>query len=139
MTLDLLKHLPPPSTPSSDSPPPAQPLASAVRDRSPLPSSASIFPLFSRPDINALVFLFGWRYRRLLSRTQGNKANEQSQLARKVDWAGMSLGAYYEAVRKALVVAVVARALLAMGTVGALGVWARRRIAQRAGRGRLGY
>jgi len=81
-----------------------------------------------------LVFLFGFRYRRLLARRRPDSAD--ALLARQLDWAGMSLGAYYEAVRKALVVAVVARGLVAVGGLGALGLWVRRRVVARAGRGR---
>lgn len=131
MTIDLLKHLPPPptspTTPSSTS-------AVQTARASPLPSSASTYPRFSLPDLNLLVFLFGRKYRRLLARAGPDSAD--GRLARRVDWAGMSLGAYYEAVRKALVVAVVVRGLVVAGGLGWVGWWVRRRVGAGRGKGR---
>lgn len=124
MTIDLLKHLPPPS--SDPTHPSSPPSAVQAARHSPLPSSASTYPRFSLPDLNLLVFLFGRKYRRLLARARPDSAD--GQMARRVDWAGMSLGAYYEAVRKALVVAIVVRGLVAVGGLGAVGLWVKRKV-----------
>lgn len=92
------------------------------------PSMASIFPRFSHPDINLLIWIFGFRYRRLLSHSKlppstssiAGAGGETRDV--RVNWAGMALGSYYSAVRRALVVAVVLRALTALGA-GAVGGW----------------
>lgn len=126
------------------------------------PSEASIFPRFVRPslpsspvdggvdfpsaqsypDINFLIFLFAFRYRRLL-RHPSNAASrprppDTPPPARaKVNWAGMSLNAYYAAVRRALVVAVFLRSCAAVGGILAAGLWIRGKLLERSGR-RLG-
>ncbi|GAA5907438.1 NUDIX hydrolase [Sporobolomyces salmoneus] len=92
-------------------------------------SEASIFPRFSYPDINLLIWIFGWRYRRLLrSHPSSGRApltprTPSTIPTYRVNWAGMSLNAYYAAVRRALVVAVLMRACLAVGTVVGVGWW----------------
>ncbi|GAA5855003.1 hypothetical protein JCM3766R1_006040 [Sporobolomyces carnicolor] len=108
-------------------------------------SEASIFPKFSYPDINLLIWIFGWRYRRLLRRTSHHPASASTSARTtttpssslsiptyRVNWAGMSLNAYYAAVRRALVVAVFMRAVAAVGAVAGVGWyvrewWSRRR------------
>lgn len=106
------------------------------------PSMASIFPRFvcrlmvksfeiaradfrsqSYPDINALIYVFGRRYRRTLNQSPTESA--------RVNWAGMSIGSYYAAVRRALVVAVVLRALTALGGIGWLVFELRKRMQSR--------
>lgn len=140
MTLDLLSSMSLPRStrvgapPAVSSIPPivfsdtiegfSSPLASPASVMSPLaPSMASIFPRFTHPDINALIWLFGWRYRRLLSQSKSANLPQDGGVQRdvRVNWAGMALGSYYSAVRRALVIAVVLRALTAMA-VGAFGV-----------------
>lgn len=91
------------------------------------PSMTSIFPRFTYPDINFLIYLFGRRYRRLLGDRAAAIARERSQGTpdARVNWAGAALGSYYASVRKALVVAIVARAVAALAGLGLLGWWAR--------------
>lgn len=90
----------------------------------------STAPIFSPrcqtyPDINLLIWIFGFRYRRTL------KQNPDSPSRARVNWAGMSIGSYYAAVRRALVVAVVLRAITALTALG-FGVAAlRRRLQER--------
>lgn len=86
----------------------------------------------SYPDINLLIYLFGWRYRRLLRSNPSSRPpttprtpSTSSIPTYRVNWAGMSLNAYYAAVRRALVVAVLMRAIAAIGTVGIGGWWIR--------------
>jgi hypothetical protein len=74
----------------------------------------------SYPDINALIWIFGFRYRRTLKQSPTESA--------RVNWAGMSIGTYYAAVRRALVVAVVLRALTALGGLGWLFFELRKRL-----------
>lgn len=116
MTLDLLAHM---SHLKSDLPTNASTYPDAVRaltpkfdDLPPLPpSTASIFPQFAYPDINFLIWVFGYRYRRIARMKPADS---------RVNWAGMSLGHYYAAVRRALIFAVLFRALA--GVFGV--VWA---------------
>ncbi|GAA5915982.1 hypothetical protein JCM6882_003486 [Rhodosporidiobolus microsporus] len=160
MTLDLLSHMslaspapdlatypygvagldkPPAPAPSSTSasslskPPSSSPIPFA-------PSEASIFPRFSHPDINLLIFLFSFRYRRLLRRAPSSSSSSSSAAkpaSSRVNWAGVEASTFYAAVRKALVVAVLLRATAALGTLAAVGWWlrgkwvARKRLAMR--------
>ncbi|KAI5480956.1 NUDIX hydrolase domain containing protein [Pseudohyphozyma bogoriensis] len=127
MTLDLLSHMSvypanSPTTKGATYPDAIASLPSPASSMSPLaPSMASIFPTFSYPDINLLIHLFGWRYRRLL-KSSGSPVSPPTNDPR-VNWAGMSLGAYYSAVRRALVVAVVIRGMLTAGGLGWLAWW----------------
>lgn len=98
------------------------------------PSMASIFPTFSYPDINFLIHVFGFRYRRLARGTAGRvpKAGEAT-VDPRVDWMGARvLGSYYSAVRRALVVAVVLRAVATIGGLGTLAWWLKQRSLRRA-------
>ncbi|TNY19370.1 NUDIX hydrolase domain-like protein, partial [Rhodotorula diobovata] len=122
----------------------------ATSDLAPFaPAEASIFPRFSYPDINLLIWLFAFRYRRLLRRSPRSPTSSASPTTTtpltarpkaphaRVNWAGMSLNLYYAAVRRALVVAVFLRATAALASLVGLGWWLRRRIlagAQHKGR-----
>ncbi|GAA5933543.1 uncharacterized protein JCM15063_001343 [Sporobolomyces koalae] len=99
-------------------------------------TEASIFPKFSYPDINLLIYLFGWRYRRLLRSHPSSRPPTTPRLSSsiptyRVNWAGMSLNAYYAAVRRALVVAVLMRAIAAVGTLAGLGWYIKKWIESR--------
>lgn len=72
------------------------------------PSLTSVFPRFSYPDVNFWIWFFGWRYRTVV---RGWESSVGTRLERKYNWSGMALGAFYSAVRRALVVAVILRAL----------------------------
>ncbi|GAA6055225.1 hypothetical protein JCM3770_000723 [Rhodotorula araucariae] len=150
MTLDLLSHMTLPASPGGletypyDTPLGGPAGASPQGELAPFaPAEASIFPRFSYPDINFLIWLFAFRYRRLLRHSSHASARPApSDAARaparakaphsRVNWAGMSLNAYYAAVRRALVVAVFLRATAALGGVLVAGLWLRRRMAKRA-------
>ena len=141
MTLDLLSSMSLPLSTKPNSPPAVTTIppivfadtqgthtAAVASVMSPLaPSMSSIFPRFTHPDINALIWIFGWRYRRLLSHSK--HARSVAAIAGggdgtrdvRVNWAGMALGSYYSAVRRALVVAVFLRAMTALA-VGAVGI-----------------
>lgn len=80
------------------------------------PSLTSVFPRFSYPDVNFWIWFFGWRYRNVV---RGWESSVGTRTERKFNWSGMALGAFYSAVRRALVVAVILRAL---GTLSAGGI-----------------
>lgn len=131
--------------------------ASATAELAPFaPSEASIFPRFVRmlspltlepladplrssqsyPDINLLIWIFAFRYRRLLrhpsnAATRPRPPDSPPPPRSKVNWAGMSLNAYYAAVRKALVVAIFLRACAAVGGLVAGGMWLRGKLLAR--------
>ncbi|SNX87330.1 uncharacterized protein MEPE_06040 [Melanopsichium pennsylvanicum] len=95
------------------------------------PSLTSVFPRFSYPDVNFWIWFFGWRYRTVV---RGWEASVGTMMERKFNWSGMALGAFYSAVRRALVVAVVLRAL-GMMSAGGVAAWLFGRKVNRARRG----
>lgn len=146
MTLDLLSsiELPHSSTPArsrSDSTLSKYPHVEVPT--SVAPSMASIFPRFTYPDINVLIWIFGFRYRRLLAQSlrapsplPNSTTAEGDPTDPRVNWAGLNLGgstlsAYYAAVRRALVVAVVLRAISALVGIGWAGWWLRGKMRER--------
>jgi len=74
------------------------------------PSLASVFPRFSYPDVNFWIWVFGKRYREVVrgweASVRGGGTND-----RRINWSGSALSTFYAAIRKALVVVIVARAL----------------------------
>ncbi|KAJ7919057.1 hypothetical protein B0H13DRAFT_1990197 [Mycena leptocephala] len=74
------------------------------------PSLASVFPRFSYPDVNFWIWVFGKRYREIVrgweASVRGGGTND-----RRINWSGSALSTFYAAIRKALVVVIVARAL----------------------------
>ncbi|UZJ54728.1 hypothetical protein CBS101457_004048 [Exobasidium rhododendri] len=72
------------------------------------PSMTSVFPRFSYPDVNFWIWVFGFRYRTIVRSWERNIGTGMEQT---VNWSGMALGAFYSAVRRALVIAIVLRAL----------------------------
>ncbi|SPO24478.1 uncharacterized protein UTRI_03746 [Ustilago trichophora] len=83
------------------------------------PSLTSVFPRFSYPDVNFWIWFFGWRYRNVV---RGWESSVGTRMERKFNWSGMALGAFYSAVRRALVVAVILRAL-GMLSAGSVAAW----------------
>lgn len=83
------------------------------------PSLTSVFPRFSYPDVNFWIWFFGWRYRNVVRGWEGSVG---TRMERKFNWSGMALGAFYSAVRRALVVAVILRAL-GMLSAGSVAAW----------------
>lgn len=59
-------------------------------------------------------------------------------MERRVNWAGLALGAFYSAVRRALIVAIALRAMGALSILG-LGGWLMKRKAGRRRRGLQGF
>ncbi|KAH7924016.1 hypothetical protein BV22DRAFT_1067642 [Leucogyrophana mollusca] len=74
------------------------------------PSLASVFPRFSYPDVNFWIWVFGKRYREVVrgweASMRGGGSND-----RRINWSGTTLNTFYAAVRKALIVVIVLRAI----------------------------
>lgn len=109
------------------SPPPA---ATAMA-----PSMTSVFPRFSYPDVNFWIWVFGWRYRTIVRSWERNIGTGMEQ---SVNWSGMALGAFYSAVRRALVVAILLRAMGFLSTASAI-LWLLGRRIRRGRRGQSGF
>jgi 8-oxo-dGTP pyrophosphatase MutT (NUDIX family) len=109
------------------SPPPA---ATAMA-----PSMTSVFPRFSYPDVNFWIWVFGWRYRNVVRSWERNIGTGMEQ---SVNWSGMALGAFYSAVRRALVVAILLRAMGFLSTASAI-LWLLGRRIRRGRRGQSGF
>ncbi|KAJ7293192.1 hypothetical protein C8J57DRAFT_1444491 [Mycena rebaudengoi] len=129
MTLDLMSYmvLPAPTSkrnnseankPDSGSSSPISPMlqlpyqtgGEGMRMEVVAPSLASVFPRFSYPDVNFWIWVFGKRYREVVrgweASVRGGGTND-----RRINWSGSALSTFYAAIRKALVVVIVARAL----------------------------
>ncbi|TFY83043.1 hypothetical protein EWM64_g963 [Hericium alpestre] len=74
------------------------------------PSLTSVFPRFSYPDVNFWIWVFGKRYREVI---RGWEASVRASGTndRRINWTGAALTTFYAAVRKALVVVLVLRAI----------------------------
>jgi hypothetical protein len=104
----------------------------------PLPSPHTHLPPTAYPDINFLIYVFGWRYRRMISLSTASKSGAQTGgIDPRVNWAGMSLSLYYGSIRRALVAAVLIRGLAAAGGLGWVIMYLRRRYKD-AARGLVG-
>ncbi|GJJ09511.1 hypothetical protein Clacol_003734 [Clathrus columnatus] len=132
MTLDLLACMPDSFSPSEKAP--GSPTDYAFTPHpidtehainlAMTPSLTSVFPRFSYPDVNFWIWVFGKRYREVV---RGWEASVQSGGSndKRINWAGTALNTFYAAVRKALVVVIILRALgvlLALG-VGSWWLW----------------
>ncbi|TFK30390.1 hypothetical protein FA15DRAFT_662346 [Coprinopsis marcescibilis] len=126
MTLDLMSYmmLPPPTpgsgsrTPIGGDSAPTTPLSEVMqlpsvqdfRMEYVAPSLASVFPRFSYPDVNFWIWVFGKRYREVV-RGWESSVRSGGTNDRRINWSGTALSTFYAAIRKALVVVIVARAL----------------------------
>ncbi|KAI0085662.1 hypothetical protein BDY19DRAFT_964985 [Irpex rosettiformis] len=85
------------------------------------PSLTSVLPRFSYPDVNFWIWVFGKRYREVV---RGWEASVRAGGVndRRINWTGSALSTFYAAVRKALVVVIVVRAIwILLGIV--FGAW----------------
>ncbi|KAF8499465.1 hypothetical protein JB92DRAFT_2981477 [Gautieria morchelliformis] len=85
------------------------------------PSMTSVFPRFSYPDVNFWIWVFGKRYRDVVRGWEASVVSGGSN-DKRINWAGTALNAFYAAVRKALVVVIVLRAIGILFGMG-IGVW----------------
>jgi len=139
MTLDLTSYMIPALTsksnsngkynPCTSSPMSAQlqlPYQSGGEDSMRLdvvsPSLASVFPRFSYPDVNFWIWVFGKRYREVV-RSWEASVREGGANDRRINWSGSALSTFYAAVRKALVVVIVVRALGVLLGLAFTGWW----------------
>jgi len=74
------------------------------------PSLTSVFPRFSYPDVNFWIWVFGKRYRQII-RNWEESLRVSGANDTRVNWSGAALTTFYAAVRKALVVVLVLRAI----------------------------
>jgi hypothetical protein len=141
MTLDLMSYMVPSShTSDALSPlgfPPSSPSASAanlplqlpfqilgerMRMEVVAPSLASVFPRFSYPDVNFWIWVFGKRYREVVRGWEASvRAGGTND--RRINWSGSALSTFYAAIRKALVVVIVVRAIGVVIGLALAGWW----------------
>ncbi|KAI0651488.1 hypothetical protein C8Q79DRAFT_38338 [Trametes meyenii] len=115
MTLDLLAHMAPRTGGTAAGvgaelllPPDAE--AELLRVPVMAPSLASVFPRFGYPDVNFWIWVFGKRYRAVIRGWEASvRAGGTND--RRINWTGSALTTFYAAVRKALVVVIVVRAI----------------------------
>ncbi|KAI0662488.1 hypothetical protein C8Q70DRAFT_562480 [Cubamyces menziesii] len=116
MTLDLLAHMAPPEARrGGGSAALLPPDAEAELRRVPVvaPSLASVFPRFGYPDVNFWIWVFGKRYRAVIRGWEASvRAGGTND--RRINWTGSALTTFYAAVRKALVVVIVVRAIFVL-------------------------
>ncbi|KAI6134049.1 hypothetical protein EV401DRAFT_2172612 [Pisolithus croceorrhizus] len=86
------------------------------------PSLASVFPRFSYPDVNFWIWVFGKRYREVI-RSWESSMREGGANDKRLNWAGTALSNFYAAVRKALLVVLVLRAIGVLFGLAMLGWW----------------
>ncbi|KAE8210930.1 hypothetical protein CF327_g5261 [Tilletia walkeri] len=92
------------------------------------PSMTSVFPRFSYPDVNFWIWVFGYRYRKIVRAWERGLG---TGMERRVNWSGMALGAFYSAVRRALIVAILLRALSMASVITGISWLASRRMRRR--------
>ncbi|KAG8952980.1 hypothetical protein FRC04_003432 [Tulasnella sp. 424] len=86
------------------------------------PSMTCVFPRFSIPDVNFWIWVFGKRYRRVV-RGWEYSIREGGAADRRVNWSGQALAAFYDAVRKALLLVIIARIVGILLAIGFSGWW----------------
>ncbi|QRV76179.1 NUDIX family hydrolase [Ceratobasidium sp. AG-Ba] len=118
MTLDLVQQME--DNPSTG--PMTPTAASAVFLGGGAASMTSIFPRFSIADVNLWIWVFGKRYRDVVRGWEAS-AREAGTNDRRINWSGSALNAFYGAVRRALVVVIVLRALGLLGGIAGLLWW----------------
>jgi len=86
------------------------------------PSLASVFPRFSYPDVNFWIWVFGKRYREVVRGWEASvRAGGTND--RRINWSGSALNTFYAAIRKALVVVIVVRAIGMLVGLALAGWW----------------
>jgi len=86
------------------------------------PSLTSVFPRFSYPDVNFWIWVFGKRYRQII-RNWEESLRVSGVNDTRVNWTGAALTTFYAAVRKALVVVLVLRAIGVLCGIAFAGWW----------------
>ncbi|KAL7408985.1 hypothetical protein BDY24DRAFT_404767 [Mrakia frigida] len=83
--------------------------------------TVSVLPSFSFPDVDFFVWVFGRRYRRII-RSWDESVDSPGAASRRINWSGAALSAFYSSVRKALLCAIILRAISTVVSL-ALVVW----------------
>ncbi|GAA99377.1 uncharacterized protein L969DRAFT_86609 [Mixia osmundae IAM 14324] len=132
MTLDVISHMTDRPIEALETSPATYPLnpalpsvsqSNAGRKSSQIaPPVSSIFPRFTFWDINFWIYVLGWRYRRLVDQWHAREALSGAA-DRRTNWAGLALGSYYSALRKALIVAILIRATVVTSLTSAGAYW----------------
>ncbi|WWC58054.1 uncharacterized protein I303_100589 [Kwoniella dejecticola CBS 10117] len=90
------------------------------------PGMTAVFPRFSYPDVNFWIWVFGRRYRQVIQGWENSVRGPDRAADRRVNWSGQALATFYSAVRQALVVAIIMRALLSgVGIAGLTWIFVR--------------
>ncbi|KAI0067935.1 hypothetical protein BV25DRAFT_893271 [Artomyces pyxidatus] len=86
------------------------------------PSLTSVFPRFSYPDVNFWIWVFGKRYRQVIRGWEASVRSGGTNDTR-INWTGAALTTFYAAVRKALIVVLVLRAIGVLFSVAFAAWW----------------
>jgi len=85
------------------------------------PSMKSIFPRFVHVDVNFWIWVFGKRYRDVIRGWE--ESNRGGNNDRRINWSGQALSTFYAAVRKALIVVILGRALGVLAALVGISWW----------------
>lgn len=88
---------------------------------------SAVFPRFSYPDVNFWIWVFGRRYRQVVKGWEASVRGPDRASDRRTNWSGAALATFYSAVRQALVVAIILRALATGLGLGGLLWWGYRK------------
>ncbi|KAL7418899.1 hypothetical protein Q5752_006583 [Cryptotrichosporon argae] len=92
------------------------------------PGVTAVFPRFTYPDVNFWIWVFGRRYRQVVKGWEAAVRRPDRASDRRTNWSGAALSTFYAAVRHALVVAIIVRALATVGGVAGVAWWLYRRV-----------
>ncbi|KLT40136.1 hypothetical protein CC85DRAFT_287844 [Cutaneotrichosporon oleaginosum] len=87
------------------------------------PGVTAVFPRFSYPDVNFWIWVFGRRYRQVVRSWEESVHGPDRAADRRTNWSGAALSTFYQAVRHALVVAIIIRGLATLGGIAGLTWW----------------
>ncbi|EJD04422.1 uncharacterized protein FOMMEDRAFT_140381 [Fomitiporia mediterranea MF3/22] len=118
MTLDFIAHMHPASSPFSVDYPRDEVTGLGT---SIAPSMTSVFPRFSYPDVNFWIWVFGKRYREVIRSWEASARNGGAN-DRRINWIGTAVNQFYAAVRKALIIVLILRAIGILVALG-FGTW----------------
>lgn len=102
------------------------------------PGVTAVFPRFSYPDVNFWIWVFGRRYRQVV-RSWEESVHGPDRVAdrrwvglgmsdSRTNWSGAALSTFYQAVRHALVVAIIIRGLATVGGLAGVTYWLLRHV-----------
>lgn len=89
---------------------------------------SAVFPRFSYPDVNFWIWVFGRRYRQVVRSWEESVHGPDRAADRRTNWSGAALSTFYQAVRHALVVAIIIRGLATLGGIAGVTWWILRHV-----------